>query len=223
MILQPMLNGNIQAALIGLLAALFVIFVPLTLHEWAHAWSAYKLGDPTAKNMGRKTLNPMAHIDYLGALMIIFVGFGWAKPVPVNQRNFANPKKDMALSAAAGPLSNLVFAYILMLTANLLLFGGILQQIPLLQQFFVIAIHINILLMAFNLLPVPPLDGSRILFAFLPDRLYYKMQQYERYTMLIVFALMIFGVTRAILNPMIAFVWRILNFLAFGPLLGITA
>lgn len=207
------------------MAIIFILLVTLPMHEWAHAWSAYKLGDPTAKNMGRLTLNPMSHIDYVGAFMLLFVGFGWAKPVPVNQRNFANPKRDMAICAAAGPASNFIFAYVLMLILNLTIFFTARFAITAiftvwLVIFLYLAIQINIVLGLFNLIPFPPLDGSRILFAFLPNRLYYKAQQLERYSFFILPILIILGFTSGLIDLIIEPIRYFISFIAFGPLLA---
>lgn len=179
----------------GLFASVFVVFCTMPVHECAHAFVAYKLGDGTARLSGRMTLNPMKHIDPIGALMIILVGFGYAKPVPVNPRNFKNPKAGMALTALAGPVSNLLMAAIFILLKNIV---GVLPAANVLATalylFFTYAAIINIGLAVFNLIPIPPLDGSRVLQLLIPSKYYYKFLQYERYIVLIVFALLFFGV-----------------------------
>ncbi len=189
--LSSVLSGHVSLPeLIALLlSSLFVIFVTMPVHEFFHAFAAYKLGDNTAKYSGRLTLNPLAHIDILGAVLIILVGFGFAKPVPVNQYNFKHPKRDMAIVGLAGPLSNFVLAFILFIISTIF---GYFNQV-FLYLFFFYAGYINIVLASFNLIPLPPMDGSRILFAVLPDRIYYKIQAYERQIYYIVLALALFG------------------------------
>ena len=167
------------------------ILIAISVHEWAHAVTAYKLGDPTPKYAGRLTLNPIAHIDPMGALMFLIVGFGWAKPVPVDSRYFRHPKRDLALTAIAGPASNLVLAFFAfvglttlahthpitfddLLTGSPSYTSGMKVLILILQS----SLFINLALMAFNLLPVPPLDGSNILRMFIPARLEYR---YDRF------------------------------------------
>jgi len=175
----------------------------ITIHELAHGYTAYRLGDNTAKEMGRLTLNPIKHIDIVGLVMILVVRFGWAKPVPVNMQNFKHPKWYMALTALAGPLSNILLAVIVLFVFMLLPhpFGGIraLENIflspspnPVALVIFYMAL-INIALALFNLLPIPPLDGSKIFFSLLPEKQYYKVLQYERYGMILLIILVLSG------------------------------
>ncbi|MBQ8689968.1 MAG: site-2 protease family protein [Clostridia bacterium] len=171
-----------------ILSALAVLIV-LTVHEFAHAFAAYKLGDDTARLSGRLTLNPLKHLDIFGALCLMFFHFGWAKPVPIDARNFKKPKRDFAISALAGPLANLalafISAFIYLLTYALLrnvtfdsLFTLNLAQNTL--NFIWIFHSINVGIAIFNLIPVPPLDGSRILNVLLPDKAYFAVMKYER-------------------------------------------
>ena len=158
----------------------------LPLHELAHGFVAYKLGDNTAKRQGRLTLNPLYHIDYIGALCMLLVGFGWAVPVPVNPYNLKNPKRDMALVALAGPVANLIAALAGYLISNILIFtvpaetqmtAGWFSAVIVCLSYYC---RVNVGLAVFNLIPLPPLDGAKILGAFLPDRTYVKMQMNER-------------------------------------------
>ena len=197
MILSLLRNGFSINVLIGLCASAFVVFCTMPVHEYAHALVATKLGDDTAKRNGRLTLNPMAHIDVIGALMILLVGFGYAKAVPVNPRNFKNPKTGMALTAAAGPLANLIMSAMFILLSNLAFIvycntnGSIVAQVTF--MFFFYAAMINVNLAVFNLIPIPPLDGSRIIGIFIPNKVYYKIMQYERYIIIAVFLMIMFG------------------------------
>ena len=163
----------------------------LTFHEFSHGWVAYKLGDPTAKQAGRLSLNPLVHLDVLGTIAMLLLRFGWAKPVPVNPMYFKNRKRDMAITAAAGPISNLLLAFI-----SLILFYTTATFIPsgtvgdVLQTFFIIMVSLNVGLAVFNLLPISPLDGSKILYAVLPNATYFKIMRYEKYFMPVLFILL---------------------------------
>lgn len=186
-----------------ILASLVVVFLILPLHELAHGWVAYKLGDSTAKYSGRLTLNPLAHIDPMGALSILLFGIGWAKPVPVDPRNFKNPKAGMAITAAAGPLSNLLAATVgafLWYAVNIPLGFSTTGFGYIIVKFLATYITINISLAVFNLIPIPPFDGYRIVSIFLSNRMLYKISQYERYGMILVFVLLLTGVLDAPLN-----------------------
>ena len=173
-----MIFSNIDPQVIVLLIPALVF--SLSFHEFSHAWMAYRLGDSTAARMGRLTLNPMSHLDPIGSLALIFMGFGWAKPVPVDARYLKNPRQDMVKVAAAGPISNIILAIIAALVLRLLFSTDLLSNS--IKTFFIIFMQINITLAVFNLLPVPPLDGSQILAPFIekqfgPD-IVWKMQVY---------------------------------------------
>ena len=173
-----MIFSNIDSQIIVLLIPALVF--SLSFHEFAHAWMAYKLGDSTAARMGRLTLNPMSHLDPMGSLALLLMGFGWAKPVPVDPRYLKNPRQDMVKIAAAGPISNIILAIIAALVLRLLFDTDLLSNSV--KTFFIIFMQINITLAVFNLLPVSPLDGSQILSPFLekqfgPD-IVWKMQVY---------------------------------------------
>lgn len=176
-------------------ARAIALLVAIPVHESTHAWAAYKLGDPTAKNMGRLSLNPLRHFDPIGALCMIVAGFGWAKPVPIAAvTRFRHPRRDMALSAAAGPASNFVLAFFCMIFYKLVYY---LAPIAAAWDFAAAVLFqlvwTNITLAVFNLLPVPPLDGSRVVTAFLPQQAYFGLMRYERYIMLALFAALMLG------------------------------
>ena len=157
----------------------------ITIHELAHGYTAYKLGDNTAKDMGRLTLNPIKHIDPIGLLMMLVMRFGWAKPVPVNMRNFKHPKWYMAVTALAGPVSNIILAMFFMLLFGLLFIAltGFAAG-PMIAEIIFNTVYISIALAIFNMLPLPPLDGSKVLFSLLPENMYYKLMRYERFGMI---------------------------------------
>ncbi len=179
--------------------------IALVLHEVSHGYVAYKLGDPTARVLGRLSLNPLKHIDPIGAVCMVLFHFGWAKPVPIDTRFFRDPKRDMALTALAGPVTNLLLAffslpfYILAVNAyNAALFSGAtalwLGFLKAVFYFFSTLHSVNLGLSLFNLLPIPPLDGSRILFTFLPTHYYFRIMRYERYISLALMLLLLCGV-----------------------------
>ena len=163
-------------------------------HEAAHAFVSYKLGDSTAKDYGRMTLNPVAHFDLWGAFCMVLAGVGWAKPVPTNVRRFRNPKRDMAISAAAGPVCNLLLAYLGMILYKLCWYLISNQMIwGITTAFLWVFISLNISLAVFNMLPIPPFDGSRIFLTFLPTKYYFQVMKYERYIMFAMLILVMFG------------------------------
>lgn len=187
-------DADFFALMIKLFSRLFVIFCTMPIHEYAHALIATKLGDQTPRLSGRLTLNPMAHISPLGALMIVLCGFGYAKPVSVNPRNFKDSKKGMALTAIAGPISNLIMGFLFVFLSELFYSLEPSLLTSSFYYFFYFAAVVNVNLAVFNLLPIPPLDGSRILQLLIPAKHYYKFLEYERYIVIVVFILILTGV-----------------------------
>ncbi len=174
-----------------MLMSVIPALICITLHELSHGFVAYKLGDNTAKNMGRLTLNPIKHIDIVGLIMMIAFKFGWAKPVPVDMRNFKHPKRGMALTALAGPVSNVIICCVFLFLYGLVyipcsMAGGLWEDVA---NMLNITAYLSIALAVFNLIPIPPLDGSKILFSLLDDEKYYKLMLYERFGMLILVGL----------------------------------
>ena len=200
-------------------AAVPIIFA-ITVHEVAHGWVASKLGDQTARLSGRLTLNPIKHIDPVGTIVVPLVmivltpfAFGWAKPVPVNWRNLNNPRRDMALVAAAGPGANVIML-VLWTLLLMILFGashGISYTSILFVEMAKVGIIINIVLIVLNLLPLPPLDGSRIVTAFLSPVAAQRYNSLERWGLLILIALIFTGVLGKILQPMVSFMLSLVN------------
>ena len=206
------LSSGLTGVLYIFLIRAIIAFTALPIHECAHGYAALRMGDHTAERQGRLTLNPFAHFDPIGTTALILFGFGWAKPVPINPLNFENPKKGMMLSAMAGPLSNIAMAFLAMVLyklSDLPFYLGLSADIfTVLRTFFFYVMTINVTLGVFNLLPIPPLDGSRIATYFLPQRLYFKIMQYENIIFIALFALLWLGV----LDGPIDFVTNIVTF-----------
>ena len=178
----------------------------ITFHETCHGFVAYRLGDDTAKRAGRLTLNPLKHVDLPGLVMMAIFRFGWAKPVPVDMRKFRHPKRDMALTALAGPVSNVLLAYVAAVLLGFVVFltdrFGSSVVFTVLVQFLIYVEIISAGLAVFNVFPVPPLDGSKVLFSLLSDRAYWKLMRYERYGMGLLMLLLVTGLIDAPLNAM---------------------
>ena len=213
---QNFWNALDRTAMLRAAIRVAAVLLCLTVHETCHGLTAYALGDPTAKSQHRLSLNPMHHIDWFGLAAMLTLGFGWAKPVPVDMRYFKHPKQGMALTALAGPASNLLLAVLLMLLGR-----GVLEISPdsaawgWFYAFLMICAQLSIGLGVFNLIPLSPLDGSKVLFALLPDRLYEKILYYERYGVFILYALILFGALDGFLGRAVVGVYNTLVDLIF--------
>ena len=197
-------------SMLDMVLRLAAVLLCLTVHETCHGLAAYALGDPTARRAYRLSLNPLRHIDWFGLLMMFAAGFGWAKPVPVNPNYFKKPKQGMALTALAGPVSNFLLALLTLLAARIFCdvaaYSETNQRI---LDFLLMVAVLSIGLGLFNLVPIPPLDGSKVLFAVLPDRAYDWLMRNERYGMLLLFALVFFDVGSNALSKTIQWVFDI--------------
>ncbi|MBQ7099902.1 MAG: site-2 protease family protein [Oscillospiraceae bacterium] len=191
--------GRLTELLVTAAAAVLCI----CLHETCHGLAALAMGDPTAKRMGRLSLNPLKHIDLMGLVMLVVAKFGWAKPVPIEPRYFRHPKLGMAITALAGPLSNVFLSALAAAGYTVSMFYAIEFELAFLEtmaEFFYIVFYLSAGLAVFNLLPVPPLDGSKVLFSLLPEKAYWKLLRYERYGMLVMMVLLLTGVLDIPLN-----------------------
>ncbi len=212
--------NNPQQLIILIGIRLLIIFTILPVHECAHAYAAHKMGDETAYMNGRMTLNPIAHLDIFGAIFLLLFGFGWAKPVPVNPRNFRDYKKGTAITAAAGPLSNLACAAIGMFILRIIYcipisteaMYNILSYVALAVYYF---ITVNLSLAIFNLIPIPPLDGSRILSAYAPYKVNAWLARYQRYIYIGFLLLLFLGVLSTPMSWLINLVYKGLYYLFF--------
>lgn len=220
---------NVISRLIEILITLPVILISLSVHELCHGYAAYRLGDPTAKAMGRLSLNPLRHIDPFGFLALLLFRVGWAKPVSVDARYFRKPKRDMAITALAGPLSNFllafvssfVFVFLLKIGTHfgLLSHGDTMTPYSVLCTMASFMISINLGLGVFNLIPIPPLDGSKILYAFLPYQVIIKIAPYEKYFHLILILALWLRVLSLPINAIVSFFFRLFLNIAQGVLL----
>ncbi len=191
--------GNGWEGIAELLLTALCVFFSLSIHEFAHGYAAYKMGDDTAKNMGRLNISPFSHLDPIGAICLFLFGFGWAKPVPINPRNFrpGRYKSGMVITSLAGPVSNLIVCFLCCLVYSIIIrsFGGIelsrgvYVAVTVVLTMLQVLVSMNISLAVFNLIPIPPLDGSKILNAVLPARIYFKIMQYEQFGFIILIIL----------------------------------
>jgi Zn-dependent protease len=195
-----------------LVPLLLIILVSLSFHEAAHAWTANRLGDPTARSLGRLTLNPLSHIDWFGTvlfpLLMYLLGlipFGWAKPVPVDARNLAHPRRDFAVVALAGPVSNLILAAVAAVLLSLLPTS---QAGELVWWLLYVTLTINVLLAVFNMLPIPPLDGGNVLSGMVPESTARLIDALRPYGFLILIAMLYLGVVGAIVSPIQRWIMR---------------
>ncbi len=194
-----------------------ITLIALTFHELAHGWVSTKLGDPTPRIQGRMTLNPMAHLDVLGTILMVLTGFGWAKPVEINPMYYKDRKKGMAIVGLAGPLANLILAvlgtviwllpYVIADALGAVLPGWVGSTFGTFMYLFIIR---NLCFMVFNLIPIPPLDGSRIIGMFLSNQAYYTLMSYERYSMLIIMLLSITGMFGGIIGTGVDVMFRLI-------------
>ncbi len=214
-------KGLDWSVLSGIVLGIIPSLICITLHELSHGLVAYRLGDDTAKRAGRLTLNPIRHIDIMGLVMMVLFRFGWAKPVPVNMYNFKNPKRGMALTALAGPVSNVIIAVVF-----LFLYGVLYRPLYIdnhgtlahsVLEMVMRTAYLSIALAVFNILPISPLDGSKVLFSFLSDEAYYKLMRYERYGMILLLVLVVTGATSGFLSTVTGWIYNKLFFIAeFG-------
>ena len=205
---QEIRDGFDFTVLLNILQSVIPSLVCITLHELSHGLVAYWLGDDTARRAGRLTLNPIRHLDLLGLVMLVVMHFGWAKPVPVNMMNFKNPKRGMAVTSLAGPVSNVlitcVFFFLYGLLYLPLTISGSAAAGYLLTMLYLTAV-ISTGYAVFNLIPIPPLDGSKVLFSLVSDRAYYQLMRYERYGMILLYALVFTGLLGGPLSTAISY------------------
>lgn len=192
---------NLKSSISALLLSLPALLIALTVHEFAHGWVADKMGDPTARYSGRLSLNPMAHFDLFGTVCLLFFHFGWAKPVPINPRNFRNAKWGTVAVSLAGPGANfivaLIFAFVMKAMESFVPVNTLTQF---LYTVVYLTVQLNVGLMVFNLIPIPPLDGSKVLMEFLPYKYKFKMYAFERYFSIILMALVFLNILTPLLS-----------------------
>ncbi len=198
MLFDTLASGNLLFGLISFVFIFGILVFCLTVHEFAHALVAFKLGDPTAKSMGRLTLNPLAHLDPLGTLLLVLAGFGWGKPVPFNPNYFSNPRRDSALVSLAGPATNFLFAVIFSFSHRFLGFGVIASVLETL-------VYLNLILCFFNLIPVHPLDGFKVVWGILPYQLSTQWMDLAPYGIYLLLILIFTNLTRVLISVPVSF------------------
>lgn len=212
-----MFNIFSKEGLISFLYTLPALLFCLSVHEFAHAYTAYKLGDRTQKTMGSLTLNPFSHIDIAGFICIALFGFGWGKPVMIDDRNFKNKAAGNALTAFAGPFSNIIMAILFTIILKILLITGVILPTmnsvvgSIILNMFILTIQFNVVFAIFNLIPIPPFDGSRILYFFLPAKGREYMYKIEQYSFVIVLVILVTGIGSKLVSPIVSFVLGLLS------------
>lgn len=212
-----MFNIFSKEGLISFLYTLPALLFCLSVHEFAHAYTAYKLGDRTQKAMGRLTLNPFSHIDIAGFICIALFGFGWGKPVMIDDRNFKNKAAGNALTAFAGPFSNIIMAILFTIILKILLITGVILPTinsvggSIILNMLILTIQFNVVFAIFNLIPIPPFDGSRILYFFLPAKGREYMYKIEQYSFVIVLVILVTGIGSKLVSPIVNFVLGLLS------------
>lgn len=205
---------DIKSRFLSLLLSLPALLLALTVHEYAHGWAADKMGDPTARYSGRLSLNPMAHMDLFGTICLLFFHFGWAKPVPINTRNFRNTKWGTVAVSLAGPGANFILALIsAFVVAAMEKFVPANTLTQFLYTVVYMCVQLNVGLMVFNLIPIPPLDGSKVLMEFLPPKYRFKMYTMERYFSIILLALIFFNILTPLLSVLRGWVLTVIYFI----------
>ena len=212
-----MFNIFSREGLISFLYFLPALLISLSIHEFAHSFVAYKLGDKSQKALGRMTLNPLAHIDLWGFVCIALFGFGWGKPVIVDDRNFKNRSRDNMLVALAGPMSNILLSIVFTIILKILMVIGVVDLAVsttsgnLLTNMLVLSIQFNVIFGIFNMLPIPPFDGSKVLFYFLPGKYKEIMYVLERYSFIIILILVFTNISSYIISPIVSGILKLLN------------
>lgn len=202
--------------LLSLVLSIPGLFLALSFHEFAHGYAAYLMGDNTARYNGRLSLNPMAHLDIVGTLCLLLFHFGWAKPVPINPANFRNHRKGIIVVSLAGPFANFLLALVCTILCKLL--RGFVSASQIAEFFYMVLLYaqvMNVGLMVFNLIPIPPLDGSKVLMEFLPYRTRYQLYSLERYSGIILLVLIWTRMLTPVLNTMAGWVYSLIEMLTF--------